>query len=159
MFCDVEHSRVPEKPGSKELSRRTEPRLVSFDPATSLQIHQFNPHEWIYCYYILRHRKNFGTIHMDVLIHKLNNLSFPARLIKIIHSCLSNKQFHIPFNEKILKDHLYQVDVPQGFTLAPVLFLYVSEFPNQSQNPEHPPRESHGNCKIQALRISSHRTQ
>lgn len=73
----------------------------------------------------------FDSVWHDGLIYKLNILSFPIYIIKIIYSFLSSRKFLV----NVLNSNSDLFDIragtPQGSVLSPLLYIiYTSDFPS-----------------------------
>ena len=81
--------------------------------------------------------KAFDRVWHDGLIHKMIKFEFPNRLIKLIYSFLSNRQFHVKVLGKnsITKELKY--GVAQGAVLSPTLYnLFTADIPQHLNNVE-----------------------
>ncbi|CAG4957977.1 unnamed protein product [Colias eurytheme] len=83
--------------------------------------------------------KAFDRVWHEGLIYKiLTATQCPARLVRILHSFLSNRSFHVSVSSAISQDHAVQAGVPQGSCLSPALYsAYTDDFPSPAQPTNH----------------------
>lgn len=74
--------------------------------------------------------KAFDRVWHDGLLSKMIDLQFPAHIIKIIHSFIINRTFHVEIFGKKSKTHGIPFGVPQGAVLSPTLYnIYTFDIP------------------------------
>lgn len=74
--------------------------------------------------------KAFDSVWYDGLLHKLIVKNCPSHLVKIIHSFLKGRSFHVKVNGKISKTQIINFGVPQGSVLSPCLYnIFISDMP------------------------------
>jgi hypothetical protein len=77
--------------------------------------------------------KAFDTTWHPGLLYKLSKLHFPATLIRIIKSYLSNRKFKVSVESELSTSREIQAGVSQGSVLAPILYsLYINDTPKTS---------------------------
>ena len=66
--------------------------------------------------------KAFDRVWHDGLVHKMIKNKFPHRIIKIIHSFLKKRKFHVQIMGKISQTKEINYGVAQGAVLSPTLY-------------------------------------
>jgi hypothetical protein len=62
------------------------------------------------------------------VLYKISKLQFPANLIKLINSFLTNRKFRVSVEGELSTPREIQAGVPQGSVLAPTLYsLYIND--------------------------------
>lgn len=72
----------------------------------------------------------FDTVWTEGLLFKMAEMEFPARLIKLLHSYLTSRSFHVTLEGAISPVREAKKGTPQGSILGPVLYIiYVNDIP------------------------------
>lgn len=75
-------------------------------------------------------RKAFDSVWHDGLVHKMIHLQFPAHIIRLTHSFLEQRSFHVTVDGKSSPRHPIPFGVPQGSCFSPILYnVYTSDQP------------------------------
>ena len=79
---------------------------------------------------LIKLQKAFDTINHDILLKKLNIISFSDHTVKWFQSYLSNCKFTVNLENSFSEVSSISCGVPQGSILCPLLFLiYVNDTP------------------------------
>ena len=74
--------------------------------------------------------KAFDRVYSVALLYKLICHQFPAAYIKLMHSFLNDRSFHVKYNNVHSNSFIINAGVPQGSILSPLLFnIFTSDFP------------------------------
>ncbi|CAF4535437.1 unnamed protein product [Rotaria magnacalcarata] len=69
------------------------------------------------------YRKAYDMVwHADLLV-KLHDLGIPKALLKMTASWLGNRQAYIAFGDKVSEKYKIDIELPQGSSLSPFLFI------------------------------------
>jgi hypothetical protein len=115
------------------------PFQAGFTPRTSTihqiarltdQIHLDKAHDRLTTAAFLDIDKAFDKVWHLGLINKLIEAEFPSYLIKMIHSFLENRTFHISHNNFTSQTYAIKAGVPQGAVLSPTPYnIYTNDIP------------------------------
>lgn len=79
--------------------------------------------------------KAFDMVWTEGLLYKLRNLKIHGNLYNAIKLLLTNRSIKVRVNSTLSDSHSIQNGVPQGSTLAPILFLiFINDFPILDNN-------------------------